>query len=79
MSQKALPETSELLMRATNGSSKPEKRIKIATVVPITELEAFYVRYAEVMKAGCGSLKKRDRKKRKVKKKGKAAAGETAV
>lgn len=44
------------------------------------QLEAFYVRYAEVAKSGMTTLKKRDRKARKLRarKKGKAVGGTTA-
>jgi signal recognition particle subunit SRP14 len=48
--------------------------VKIATVVEPEELDGFYVRYAEVCRAGMDALKKRDRskgKKRKKEKKGK--------
>ena len=64
-----------MLIRATNGKWKEEKKdkIKISTVVQADELEVFFVKYAEVWKAGMNGLKKRDRsgrKKGKAKKKG---------
>ena len=64
-----------MLIRATNGKWKEEKKdkIKISTVVQADELERFFVKYAEVWKAGTSGLKKRDRsgrKKGKAKKKG---------
>ncbi len=64
-----------MLIRATNGKWKEEKKdkIKISTVVQADELEVFFVKYAEVWKAGMSGLKKRDRsgrKKGKAKKKG---------
>ncbi len=64
-----------MLIRATNGKWKDEKKdkIKISTVVQADELEVFFVKYAEVWKAGMTGLKKRDRsgrKKGKAKKKG---------
>lgn len=64
-----------VLIRATNGKPKEKKKdkIKISTVVQADELEGFFVKYAEVWKAGMNGLKKRDRsgrKKGKAKKKG---------
>ena len=63
-----------MLIRATNGKSKENKdKIKISTIVQADELEGFFVKYAEVWKAGMSGLKKRDRsgrKKGKAKKKG---------
>lgn len=68
-----------VLIRATNGKSKEKKdKVKISTVVQADELEGFFVKYAEVWKAGMSGLKKRDRsgrKKGKPKKKG-AGAGD---
>lgn len=54
-----------LLIRATNGDTDKSKKVKISTTVEVSELETFFARYAEVARAGMGSLKKRDRKKRK--------------
>ncbi|KAJ5864846.1 uncharacterized protein N7529_006762 [Penicillium soppii] len=78
-----------ILIRATDGNtnapnpksaSKDGKitkdkstKIKLSTVVNPDELEAFYIRYAEVCKAGMTGLKKRDRRGRKAKTKGGAA------
>ncbi|KAF8536078.1 signal recognition particle, SRP14 subunit, partial [Trichophaea hybrida] len=59
---------SSLLVRATDGETDSSKRLKIATVVDPKDLEAFFARYADVCKANMGSLKKRDRKKKKAKK-----------
>ena len=64
-----------MLIRATNGKAKEKKKdkIKISTIVQADELEGFFVKYAEVWKAGMSGLKKRDRsgrKKGKTKKKG---------
>jgi signal recognition particle subunit SRP14 len=104
LTQKALGSTSspespsssppQILVRATNGLSKPHRtakptsksqpksdsasgKIKLATVVEVADLEAFYARYAEVCKKGMEGLRKRDKKKAKekakAKKKGKAA------
>lgn len=63
-----------MLIRATNGKWKDEKKdkVKISTVVQPSELEGFYTRYAEVCKSGMSGLKKRDRSKRKKTKKGAA-------
>ncbi|RPB12711.1 signal recognition particle, SRP9/SRP14 subunit [Morchella conica CCBAS932] len=69
----------QLLIRATDGQEKA-KKVKFSTVVEAGQLEAFYVRYAEVAKSGMTTLKKRDRKARKLRarKKGKAVEGTTA-
>lgn len=72
-----------ILIRASNGKSqegrKLGKKIKLSTLVQPDALEAFYLRYAEVCKAGMTGLKKRDRKgakeKQKAKKKQGAATG----
>ncbi|ROV89340.1 hypothetical protein VMCG_09641 [Cytospora schulzeri] len=48
-----------VIVRATNGKSgddrKAGKKVKLSTVVPSDSLDAFYVRYAEICKAGIGS------------------------
>ena len=41
--------------------------MKLSTVVQPDELEGFFLRYAEVWKAGMSGLKKRDRSGRKAK------------
>ncbi|KAL9002903.1 MAG: hypothetical protein Q9188_004194 [Gyalolechia gomerana] len=63
-----------VLIRASNGKSKEYRKdkIKLSTIVQPDELEGFFTKYAEVMKAGTTALKKRDRsgrKKAKAKKK----------
>lgn len=50
--------------------------MKLSTIVQADELEGFFVRYADVCKAGMGGLKKRDRSGRKAKAKKKKGAGE---
>ncbi|KAJ4291531.1 hypothetical protein N0V88_006128 [Collariella sp. IMI 366227] len=40
-------------------------KVKLSTVVQPDELDAFYLRYAEVCRAGMGALKPRDRTKGK--------------
>ncbi|CAG8910018.1 unnamed protein product [Penicillium egyptiacum] len=78
-----------ILIRATDGNTntpnlkkeskenkiamKKSQKIKLSTIVKPDEIEAFYVRYAEVCKAGMTGLKKRDRRGRKAKTKGGAA------
>jgi signal recognition particle subunit SRP14 len=66
------------LVRATNGKSKPHRKLgekeKMATVVEAADLSGFYTRYAEVCKKGMEGLRKRDKKKAK-KRKGKGGAG----
>ena len=69
------PHLLPVLIRATNGKSKEKRKekIKISTVVQADELEGFFLKYAEIWKAGMSGLKKRDRsgrKKGKAKKKG---------
>jgi signal recognition particle subunit SRP14 len=68
-----------ILVRATNGKSKAGRsgKIKLSTIVEPDALEAFFIRYAEVCKAGMGALKKRDRSgRKKAKAKKKKAGGE---
>lgn len=78
-----------ILIRATDGNTntpnlknaskeskvteKKSQKIKLSTVVSPDDIEAFYVRYAEVCKSGMTGLKKRDRRGRKAKTKGGAA------
>ncbi|EKV04142.1 Signal recognition particle 14kD protein, putative [Penicillium digitatum] len=59
--------------KETQVSKKKSQKVKLSTVVSPDEIEAFYVRYAEVCKAGMTGLKKRDRRGRKAKTKGGAA------
>ncbi|KAI4137548.1 MAG: hypothetical protein L6R39_007219, partial [Caloplaca ligustica] len=42
-----------------------EDKAKLSTIVQPDELEGFFTKYAEVMKAGTTALKKRDRSGRK--------------
>lgn len=62
-----------VIVRATNGKSgedrKAGQRVKLATVVQSSDLDAFYARYAEICKAGMLALKPRVRTKRKAKSK----------
>lgn len=62
-----------LIVRATNSKSKinRDKKVKLSTIVEADALEGFFVRYAEVCKAGMSGLKKRDRSKAKEKLKAK--------
>lgn len=66
---------------AQGGKSKGSPKVKLATVVDVADLDAFYARYAEVCKKGMEGLRKRDKKKAKAKtkakKKGKGGAGAT--
>lgn len=59
--------------KETQISMKKSQKIKLSTIVNPDDIEAFYVRYAEVCKAGMSGLKKRDRRGRKAKTKGGAA------
>ncbi|EKJ69478.1 hypothetical protein NXS19_013293 [Fusarium pseudograminearum] len=65
-----------LIIKATNGKGKRDrsKKVKLSTVVNPEDLEAFYVRYADVCKSGMTALKPRDRSKKKAKAKKKKAA-----
>lgn len=65
-----------VIVRATNGKSKRGKssKVKASTIVQPHGLESFYVRYAEVCKAGMAALKPRDRSKKKAKAKKKKTA-----
>ncbi|KAJ5801115.1 uncharacterized protein N7518_003183 [Penicillium psychrosexuale] len=58
---------------ATKISMKKASKVKLSTIVSPDDIEAFYVRYAEVCKTGMTGLKKRDRRGRKAKTKGGAA------
>lgn len=64
-----------LIVRASNGKSKRDKpnKVKLSTIVTPDDLDGFYVRYAEVCKAGMTALKPRDRSKKKAKAKKKKA------
>ncbi|KAI1165006.1 signal recognition particle, SRP9/SRP14 subunit [Nemania serpens] len=72
------PRPLPILIRATNAKGKEDRKakekIKLSTVVDPDALPAFFERYAEICKLGMGSLKPRDRSKRKgkAKKKNKA-------
>ncbi|KFA61360.1 hypothetical protein S40285_05862 [Stachybotrys chlorohalonatus IBT 40285] len=65
-----------LVIHATNGKSKRDRsdKVKLTTVVQPDDLEAFYVRYADVCKLGMTALKPRDRSKKKAKAKKKKTA-----
>ncbi|KAI3339377.1 signal recognition particle 14kD protein [Ustulina deusta] len=77
------PHPLPILIRATNGKGKEDrkanKKIKLSTVVDPDALPAFFERYAEICKQGMGSLKPRDRSRRKgkAKKKSKTVATTT--
>jgi signal recognition particle subunit SRP14 len=65
-----------LIIRATNGKSKrsSQSKVKLSTVVEPHELESFYLRYADICKAGMAAMKPRDRSKKKAKAKKKKTA-----
>lgn len=65
-----------ILVRASNGKSKRDRsgKVSVSTIVKPGDLEAFYVRYADVCKAGMTALKPRDRSKKKAKAKKKKTA-----
>lgn len=66
-----------IIIRATNGKSSRDnriKKVKLSTIVSPEGLEEFYTRYADVCKTGMTALKPRDRSKKKAKAKKKKAA-----
>ena len=67
-----------VIFRVTNGKSKEHRKkgqkFKLSVIVQPEEIEHFFARYAEVMKAGTSGLKKRDRSGRKKKEKEKQKA-----
>lgn len=80
------PNPLPVLVRATDGNSQskdrlktPNKKVKLSTIVNPDDLDAFYLRYADVCKAGMASLKKRDRSKRKKAKKAKKPVAPAAA
>lgn len=70
-----LSEPVPILIRASNGKSARERgdKVRISTVVKPDDLDGFYVRYADICKAGMAALKPRDRSKKKAKAKKKKA------
>lgn len=58
-----------IIIRASNGKSKRERseKIKLSTIVQPHDLDAFFLRYADICKAGMTALKPRDRSKKKAK------------
>ncbi|KAI1814150.1 signal recognition particle 14kD protein [Poronia punctata] len=77
------PRPLPILIRATNSKGKEDRKakekIKLSTIVEPDALPAFFERYAEICKFGMGSLKPRDRSKRKGKAKKKNKPAATAV
>ncbi|PCG90926.1 Signal recognition particle, SRP14 subunit [Penicillium occitanis (nom. inval.)] len=63
--------TAEGTTKVTKNKKTAAPKAKLSTVVSQADLEAFFVRYADICKAGMVGLKKRDRS---AKKKGKAKA-----
>lgn len=63
------PAPMPIIVRATNGKSKRkiEEKIKCSTIVQPHEIDGFYVRYADICKAGMTTLKPRDRSKKRAK------------
>ena len=65
------PNPLPIIVRASDGKTqsrdrvKNEAHVKLSTVVQPDQIEAFFVRYAEVCKGGMQRLRKRDRSKRK--------------
>lgn len=68
-----------IIIRATNGIAKENRksseRVRLSTVVMPESVEGFYIKYAEICKAGMAGLKKRDRSKNKQKLKAKKKKG----
>ena len=65
------PKPSQEDSKVTKNKKTTAPKAKLSTVVSPADLEAFFVRYADICKAGMVGLKKRDRS---AKKKGKAKA-----
>lgn len=65
------PKPSKETAKVSKNKKAAVPKSKVSTVVSPADLEAFFVRYADICKAGMGGLKKRDRS---AKKKGKAKA-----
>lgn len=65
-----------IIVRASNGKSKRQRadKLKLSTIVQPHDLDSFYIRYAEMCKAGMTALKPRDRSKKKAKAKRKKVA-----
>ncbi|KAI4157322.1 MAG: hypothetical protein LQ342_008369, partial [Letrouitia transgressa] len=72
-----VPSTLPILIRVSNAKSKErrENKVKLSTIVQADELDAFFARYSDIMKAGMSGLKKRDRSGRKKAKAKKKKAG----
>ncbi|KAK2612142.1 hypothetical protein QQS21_001872 [Conoideocrella luteorostrata] len=66
-----------IIVRASNGKSKSERvdKIKMSTIVQPHDIDAFYLRYADICKSGMAALKPRDRSKKKAKAKKKKILG----
>jgi signal recognition particle subunit SRP14 len=73
-----------ILIRASDGETQSKDRVKnkdhvkLSTIVQPDNLEAFFIRYAEVCKTSMLSLRKRDRRKRKADKGKKKKGADTA-
>ncbi|KOS17631.1 Signal recognition particle 14 kDa protein [Escovopsis weberi] len=70
-----------VIVHATDGKGKKARagKARLSTVVEPHDLEAFYLRYADICKAGMTALKPRDKSKKKAKAKKKKATGVTGV
>jgi signal recognition particle subunit SRP14 len=64
---------------ASKDLSKEKPKVKFAAVVDVSDIEAFYVKYAEICKKGMECLRKRDKKKAKARKKGKKGKASSAA
>jgi hypothetical protein len=68
-------------IRRRDAVERPRKEqgpVKLSTIVQPDDLEAFFIRYAEVCKTSMLSLRKRDRRKRKADKGKKKKGADTA-
>ncbi|ODV62277.1 RNA-binding signal recognition particle subunit SRP14 [Ascoidea rubescens DSM 1968] len=54
-----------ILLRATNGSSEKDKKLKYSTIVKSDDLDQFWKDYAIALKGGMTGLKKKDKKRNK--------------
>ncbi|OKL61763.1 hypothetical protein UA08_02351 [Talaromyces atroroseus] len=68
------PRTSDSNSGITKTKTTKTPKVKLSTVVALADLDAFFMKYADVCKAGMVGMKKRDRSaKKKVKAKSKSA------
>ena len=60
--------TYSILIRVTDSNKEKSARVKLSTVVEPENLDAFWNKYTNVLKAGFVGLKKKSKSKKKTKK-----------